>query len=511
MKSLRKVHGSGLGYSLLLVALSVGKVAAAQPDADGTAASAPGSADTSASGSASAGQATGTDGTAEAAPAAKAETAKAAPSKTQGVAAETAPPQPMEPAPEPAASAPLVLEILPSSGYFPNRNRGLVGGSLWLTMHGLQFPYMAPPTSKSQVRIAISGSMWNDISFARLTPSNRSLKAIDRWLNQTRGVFRVTPSYTTKEGYFVQAQTELVANGNQFLDNSTGGSNMGAVDDAFVRAGKWDMFDITVGRFQGWEVYHYGMGLDLNTLERDGAKHPNQTEPIPQIYGVNNYWDRPDGGAGNYAAHFYPTDYLRFELLGQIGTSNNSNIRAVRPVAILDLGYLKAKAGWEYGTLTLQSEGTPSHIRQNGFGGSLQIVLDPYIEGGVNGAIGYVDNWNGTGQPDTTKSTTTTSVGAFLNGRVVGPLMLGVGANNTHWENLVPNASPLSPELHGKPNYKNHLQTFGAIQYSIWDKLFMKFVASYSTYHFEDVIEVPHTGTFTNKEYGGRLRVMYLF
>jgi hypothetical protein len=55
------------------------------------------------------------------------------------------------------------------------------------------------------------------------------------------------------------------------------------------------------------------------------------------------------------------------------------------------------------------------------------------------------------------------------------------------------------------------LQTFAAIQYSLWDKLFFKFVASYSQFHFEDVIEVPHTGTFTDKEYGGRFRAMYLF
>jgi len=416
---------------------------------------------------------------------------------------------PTDTAPTAAPSVPLTVEILPASGYFPDRNRGLVGGSLWLTMHGLQFPYMAPPTSKSEVRIAISGSMWSDISYAQLLPGDPKLKRYDRWLNQTRGVLRVTPAYTTKEGYFVQAQTELVANGNQYLDTSTS-NNMGGVDDVWARAGKWDTFDITVGRFQGWEVYHYGMGLDLNTLERLGAQHPDQTTAPPQIYGASFYWDRPDGGAGNYAAHFYPTDYLRFELLGQIGTSGSSNMRGVRPTAILDLGYVKVKGAWEYGITKNQKDGAQDHTRQNGFGGSVQFVLDPYIEGGINAAIGYVDYWNGTGQPDTSKSTTTSSIGGFLNGRVVGPLMLGVGVNQTHWENLLPNGSPLTPQDNGKTNYKNHLQTFAAIQYSFWDKLFLKFVGSYSQFHFEDVVEVPRH-SFTNKEYGGRLRVMYLF
>lgn len=507
MKSLSKVHGSGLGYSLLLVALSVGKWAAAQTETENTATSAGGSADASASVSAST-SASSAEVTAEAAPA-KAEAAGSPSKQVQGAAAETVPPQVTEPAPETPSAVPLTVEILPSSGYFPGRNRGIVGGSLWLTMHGLQFPYMAPSTSRSEVRIALSGSVWNDISYARLNTNDPKYKSYDRWLNQTRAVLRATPTYTLKDGYFVQGQVEMVANGNQNLDTSSG-SNMGGVDDVWARAGKWDMFDITVGRFQGWEVYHYGMGLDLNTLERRGADIPDQSIRGPQIYGANFYWDRPDGGAGNYAAHFYPTDFLRFELLGQIGTSGGSNMRGVRPVAILDLGYVKVKGAWEYGITENQKEGQKDHTRQNGFGGSVQFVLDPYIEGGINGAIGYVDFWNATGQPDTSKSTTTSSFGGFLNGRLVGPLILGLGANTTHWENLLPNANSQTPEKNGKVNYKDHLQTFAALQYSFWDKLFLKFVGSYSKYHFEDLVEVP-PHPFTNKEYGARFRVMYLF
>jgi len=504
MKSLRKVHGAGLGYSLLLVALSVGKVAVAQTDTGSKAAPASGSTETSTP----AAQATDAEATTESAPA-KAEETKAEPSKPREAKTEPMPLPPTDAAPAAAPSVPFTVEILPASGYFPDRNRGLVGGSLWLTMHGLQFPYMAPPTSKSEVRIAISGSIWNDVSYARLTSGDPKIKGLNRWLNQTRAVLRSTPTYTLKDGYFVQGQVELVANGNQFIDNTT--NNIGGVDDVFVRAGKWDAFDVTIGRFQGWEVYHYGMGLDLNTLERKGAQLPLESVGTPQIYGVSNYWDRPDGGAGNYAAHFYPTDFLRFELLGQIGTASGSNMRGLRPVAILDLGYLKVKAGWEYGVTKNQTDKQYDRSRQNGFGGSIQFVLDPYIEGGINGAIGYSDYWNGAGAPDTVRSSTTASYGGFLNGRVFGPLMLGLGANQTHWENLQPNENPVTPQLNGKTNYENHLQTFAVVQYSFWDKLFLKFVASYSKFHFEDVIDVGATGNITNKEYGGRLRMMYLF
>jgi hypothetical protein len=476
--------------------MSVSRLAVAQADTSADTGTTPGASDgatTTAPGAAASAEVTP-----PAAPVAKAEPPKAEPPKPQPATAE----------PAQAAALPLSVEILPGSGYPEPRVRGIVGGSLWLTMHGLQFPYMAPDTSASALRVAISGSVWDDTSYARInsgTPdTNPSFK---RWTNQGRAVLRATPAYTTKSGWFAQGQIELVANSNQYLPTS---NNMGGVDDVFVRAGKWKVFDITVGRYQGWEVYHYGMGLDLNTLERRGAEIPGQYKLPPQIYGLNTYWDRPDGGAGNYAAHVYFTDFVRLEMLGQIGTSGGSNTRSVRPVAILDLGYLKVKAGWEYGVSSPQADNAKARTTQNGFGGAIQFVLNPYIEGGVNGAIGYVDSINTYGLPDLAGSTTTMSYGGFLNGRVIGPLILGVGANQTRWENLEPNGNPNTPALNNKTDYATHFQGFFAVQYSFWHRLFLKFVGSSARFHFEDVVQDP-PHPFTNTEWGGRFRVMYLF
>jgi hypothetical protein len=419
-------------------------------------------------------------------------------------AAATKPGAKDEAEPPPTGGIPIAVEILPGSGYPSPRVRGIVGGSLWLTMHGLQFPYMGPETSRNGVRIAISGSIWDDTSFAQIKSGKTAKdKSLDRWANQGRGVLRFTPSYTTRDGWFVQGQVEAVAN----IEQQVVGGNIGTVDDMFVRAGKWNLFDVTVGRYQGWEVYHYGMGLDLNTLERTGANLPIlKAQPI---YGLDTYWDRPWGGAGNYAAHVYVTDFFRFEVLGQIGTQG-PNTRGTRPVAVLDLGYLKLKAGWEYGITSAQQEGDQSHSRNNGVGGAIQFVLDPYIEGGVNGAIGYLDYWTDTNKPDPKKSTTVSSVGGFLNGRVYGPLLLGVGANQTHWNNLLPNGDTRTPRLNGKTDWSTHFQSFAAIQYSFWDKLFFKVVGSYSRFHFEDVTQTP-SSPYTNTEYGVRFRTMYLF
>ncbi len=185
-------------------------------------------------------------------------------------------------------------------------------------------------------------------------------------------------------------------------------------------------------------------------------------------------------------------------------------MRATRPVAVLDLGYLKVKAGWEYGVTHGQQDGDKSHTRQNGVGGAIQFVANPYIEGGINGAIGYLDYWIDTGLPKPANSTTTKSFGGFLNGRIVGPLIVGLGANQTRWNNLEPNASPESPKRNGKTDYSTHFQGFGAIQYSFWDKLFFKFVANYARFHYQDVVHEP-AHPYTNNEWGGRFRMMYLF
>ena len=181
----------------------------------------------------------------------------------------------------------------------------------------------------------------------------------------------------------------------------------------------------------------------------------------------------------------------------------------MRPAAILDLGWLKAKAGWEYGVSSAQTDGDLSHTRNNGFGGALQFVWNPYLEGGINGAIGYLDYWIDTGRPKPENSTTTKSYGGFLNGRVYGPLMVGLGANQTRWNNLRPNVDV--PAYKGQTDWSTHFQGFAAVQYSFWDKLFLKFVANYARFHYEDIYQQPDPHSYTNKEWGGRLRMMYLF
>ncbi|HEX6276886.1 MAG TPA: hypothetical protein VFZ53_27790, partial [Polyangiaceae bacterium] len=96
--------------------------------------------------------------------------------------AETKPPEEKEalsgePKPIPksaraAAVSAVGVEILPGDAYPEPTVRGIRGGSMWLQMHGLQWPYMPAISDEPATRIGFSGSAWVDASYAR-TDSGR--------------------------------------------------------------------------------------------------------------------------------------------------------------------------------------------------------------------------------------------------------------------------------------------------------------------------------------------------
>jgi len=407
------------------------------------------------------------------------------------------------------------VEILPGSGYPEPRVRGIKYGSLWLTMQGLQWPYMPWSPGRSSTVLAVSGSMWADGSYARITngadlSGHKPNPNLSRWAQQSRAVLRFTPTYSNSKGWFAQGQAELVGQGN---DRTLSDNTLGQIDDLYVRVGKWNLFDFTAGRYQGWELYHYGMGLDLNTLERTGADDPTLTKHPSPNYGADYFWDRPNG-PGNYSLHVYPTDFLRFEVLGQIGTFSGKNYRAIRPVAILDLGFIKAKVAYEWGKGIPQPDrGDKSRDTKNGIGGALQFVLNPYIEGGVSAAIGYVDTIDREGVPQPAGSTTTRTIGGFVNGGFGPklPLVIGVGIHQTHWEDLQKNGNPPPDINSGKPDMQDHFQSFVALQYTLFERYYIKFVGSHANWRYYDYAHTPSKDSTSRTELGGRLRFMMLF
>ena len=442
-------------------------------------------------------------------------------------------PQPGPPVTASAAPATQTLNI-ESMGpeTFPGRMRGLHGGSLWLepSFHGLQWPQNA------RTGLGLSGTFWVDGGYETIKRSAATMPNSSLYVGQGRGLLRVTPAYV-RDGFFIQGQAELVGNlcqtANMF--NAVCSADALTTDDLWIRFGQWNLWDVKVGRFEGWEVFHLGMGLDPNTLERMGARMfgVDSTTGLeaPSFYGVNYLHDRPTAGLAEQAAlHVYPLEYLRFELLGRLGsdnyqaeylTENNTKTTAFtyyggRPTAILDIGWLKFKIGAEYQKSTPpmqtvsngQKKDPVEELIQKGAGASLQFVIDPIVEFGLNAAIGkqsYTDKTAGNfpKPEDLGRSYTTKSLGGFANLRLADGLLAGVGAN---WTTQLDTYMALGSSA---DDYTTHLQGFFALQYLLAGQLYIKAVVAYARAKFQpsDIAVL----VWNNDMYSGRIRLMYLY
>jgi hypothetical protein len=445
------------------------------------------------------------------------------PAPTQKAETATPPAPPAPPATPTTASGTSVerekavsqigVELLPGSAYPSIQTRGIKYGSLWLTFHGQQWPYMPRIEGGEKLRVGLSGFIWNDLSNTRIAVDKSLSKTAndqDYFATQTRGGLRVTPTYNAQDGWFVQGNGEFIVHGDMTPEPGT--SVVGTTDDLWVRAGKWNLFDVTVGRFQGWEIAnHYGMALDQNTLERSGAFLRTESLPKPTDgYGLTYFWDRQDYLLGGYALHVYPTEFLRAEILGHVGAGTNTSKPYqldVRPSAIFDIGWVKLKAGWEYGKATPSDAKGKGRDSRNGYGFAAQFVFAPYVEFGGSLGRGFDDVKDPTlGLVDLEGTNSATTYGGFLNASPgYEPLVLGVGAFQNHQVDFRIDSSP-GPHQ-GEVDLNDQLQLFGAAQFTLWDCFYLKAVFAHARNH----VEHYRAGIYTNKSYSGRLRAMLLF
>jgi hypothetical protein len=177
------------------------------------------------------------------------------------------------------------------------------------------------------------------------------------------------------------------------------------------------------------------------------------------------------------------------------------------------MGIVKAKLAGEYGTRGSQvdDENDKSEFSQKGIGAAVQAVINPHVEAGISAAISAQDTKTIMGTVDEPRSNRNRTIGGFVNGRVLGPLILGAGAHVTRVHTLEKNRrfDPPDPRF-GYHNYSNNFIAFGAVQYSWWDRMFLKLVVSHANYEFEDNIQlIPQS--FTYKSWSGRVRAMFLF
>jgi hypothetical protein len=375
--------------------------------------------------------------------------------------------------------------------------RGIWGGSLWLTFHGLQWPYM-PKTG-----VGVSGYAWVDTGYEQI---RRDQNRVDRqfWLQDARAVLRLTPTYSNGS-FFVQAQFEIVGIKDQFAALA----DRAQTDDIWVRVGRWNKWDLQLGRFESWEVFHLGMGFDANTLERRGAEDfGNRAAVTPYL--VRFPFETRPSGPGYTALHLYPLGFLRFELLGIGGPdANGMNSLGTRPAMIVDLGMIKLKVAAEYIKARQRDEyrdadgvigPNPNTRLERGVGGGIIFILDPRFEAGLNASYGRAEETSTQGLVGG-RTFDILSVGGFANARITGEWIAGAGLDFTRLADEDFAGSP-------RAGYFDNLQGFGALQYVVARRLFIKGVLGYSRATFA---AGGSTVDLINTMYSGRVRLMYLF
>ena len=425
-----------------------------------------------------------------------------------GAALSSAPPDHERTPKAPAGLAVGPVEQLPPSGYPEPKIRGLPNGSLWLDMQGWQWPYM-PKTG-----IAVSGYAWVDTSYESqkpaLTAAGQPLAGVvasTLSLEQARVLARITPTWSNGE-YFAQGQAELVA--TELSPTASG--VLWSADDAWVRFGKWNLFDVQLGRFQMWDVYHFGMGLDLFTFERTGAAGLGPSGGlIPDAYAETSIAQifLRQNTLGQFAGHVYALDWLRFELGGQYGPdASGNNVRGLRPVAIADLGYLKVKGEIQVRDDKGAQEGSKLDTNEVSGGGSVQVVLAPYIEGGFNFEYASQNATKSDGTKDVGNTRHQYTYGGFVNGRplarLVPDLMFGCGAHMTFSQD-----KNFDPTVN-RSDQADHLQMFGAVQYLLFHQLYIKAVVAYALAHTNPT-PLSSPSVYKSEVVSGRLRLEYLF
>jgi len=399
---------------------------------------------------------------------------------------------------EPEAPPPVgPVERLPPTAYPEWKTRGIYGGSLWFSgnMHGMPWPYY-PKTG-----IGVSGYAWLDTGYESITRGNTTDPSSKYLLSDGRAVLRISPTYSSGDWY-VQAQSEFVAN----KDQSVPQPKVVDIDDLWIRAGKWKAWDVQLGRFEAFEVYHFGMGMDLNTLERQGASGNNTKSP-PDVFelGGDARITYRQSGVSNLAFHVYPNDVLRLEFLGQAGFDQASSIDTVgfRPAGVVDLGWLKLKAAGDVRKQFPTASSSKESRTVTGGVAALQFVFDPYVEFGANLAYGKIKHYSPTnstdpnatlGDYDTAGSVKDLDTGGFANIRVVEDLIVGGGAN-------------YNQETDERAGSFTHLQAFGAVQYLVGKQLWVKFVGAYAKGH----LAPGGTPAWDNTMKSARLRLEYLF
>lgn len=333
------------------------------------------------------------------------------------------------------------------------------------------------------VDLRFSGYFWADTGFMGRT--NAQPGQYDQSAAYLQGRFVLGVGLSREFGdWYGAARAEFLGLVNEFARSQYEPHTL----DAFVRLGHRRWFDVQVGRFLAWEVYHRGQGIEFWTAEEAGA-----------LGGPSLYWLELTRGyrneSGQAAVHFYPWQFLKFEVAGVYGQENNQNNFGVRPVAHLTLAGLQVLGGYEYLTLMPQTKADKVRSTSQGYAVRAQYTVRDTVTFGANFAQAFVESVDIQGLVDSEKSLTKFTVGGFV--------------DVDFWKNSIGLGYHRTNQLNRQQETTSHDQAFVSylVRFPIRG-LSAKAVYGFARAHIQDV----DTGTaWDNYVHSFRVRLSYEF
>jgi hypothetical protein len=256
------------------------------------------------------------------------------------------------------------------------------------------FPQLSVP-------IQFDGFFWVDTGY--MERSNAQSGQYDQSAAYMQGRFVLGATYyQEKRDLFGLARVQFLGLVNEYSKSQYEPHTL----DAYLQAGFKNKFDVQLGRFLAWEVYHRGQGIELYTAEEAGA-----------LDGPTLYWLNRTRGhhneAGQAAIHLYPWEFLKFEVAGVYGQESNQNNFGVRPVVDFSVGGLQLIGGYEYLTKKPQTNADKVENELHGAAAKLQYRF-PIVTAGANIAYTDVSTLDINGDKDAASTYTKMSAGGFV-------------------------------------------------------------------------------------------------
>ncbi|HEY5957840.1 MAG TPA: hypothetical protein VIV60_14860 [Polyangiaceae bacterium] len=335
---------------------------------------------------------------------------------------------------------------------------------------------------KLNLPIRFDGYFWVDTGYMKRT--NAQSGQYDQSAAYMQGRYVLGATYYAEKGnWFGLARGQFIGLVNEFSKSQYEPHTL----DAYVQVGLKRKFDIQIGRFLAWEVYHRGQGIELFTAEEAGALNGPTLYWLDQTRGYKNE-------AGQFALHAYPFDVLKFELAGVYGQDSNQNNYGLRPVVDFSVGGFQAIGGYEYLRQVPQTDADKVEMKLQGAAGKLQYRF-PVVTAGANVAYVDVDATDIQGQNDSAKSYKKLSTGGFI--------------DIDFWRNSIGLGYHHTMQKNRRDEQTTHEQMF--VSYLLRlpiDGLALKAVYGFASARIEDV---DAKSKWTNNMNSFRFRVSYDF